>query len=202
MVNTVGDGEVGTAMVRRRPASGLPRWATDEGVKDLTDEPVAITRGRYMWQTDCARRLGLSTAQLDDLLYRPRVTRRDSPLSAISRPAAHFRGDPLYSPKQCELFLKLADDAPSKLVSSNDKLPTVTRAEAGERGLLTDPEIAARHGFARSSIARFAATIETFPPFVAKQSTEGRRGHPHKLRDGGAVDAWFRARTEQHQEAV
>lgn len=177
---------------RERQRKRLGRWADDPDVLDLSNRPDEV--GKYLTEADASRRTGLTAEMLSDNRRRARITNLANPMSAVSRPAARFGIEPLYSHEQCRLYVRKANAPVPKV-----ELPTLSAAEAEERGLEDLDELAVRFGLSKHTLERYARQYEDFPHAVARRWI--KRGQPKKLRPIAAVDDWFTA-WRAEQEAV
>lgn len=174
----------------------LPRWARD--VPDLSASLDEV--GRYWSLEMAARETGLSPVQLREYLDRPQITNATKAASRMSRPARRLGKEPLYSPEQCQEYVKLAG-APSAKAALLESLETVTAAQAEELGLATMDQLADEHRITRSTLKNHMQTYGGFPPIRAKLSRAGKAGRPAELRSKDEVAAWLLATFGPREEA-
>lgn len=180
------------SMAGPRQRQRLGRWGSDPGVRELRPDEV----GNYLTEAEAAKLTGLTGEMLVDNRRRPRITNLSNPMSAMSRPAARFGVEPMYSREQCELYVQKANAPAPKL-----DVPTVSEAEAEEKGLVTLDQLAGSFGLSKYTLERYVRQDGDFPPVRALLSTDGKRGHPRKLRLLTEVDEWFTT-WRANQEAV
>lgn len=172
-------------------------WAED--VPDLYGDPSQLNR--YLTLPEVANRTSFSPNTLRDALSRAKVTRKDNPMYALSRPAGRVGNQPYYSPEQVEQALKIAQSAQHRRVNDDGPLPLVTAEEAGKVGLVSIAEFAEFADVHEQTVWRWRREIETFPKVVAERprSSQGAKAHPggpFKCFELEAMQDWLREYVE------
>jgi hypothetical protein len=136
---------------------------------------------------------------LDSLNRNPQP---DDPQHAIYRPAARLgpsrlASAPMWAPEQADRYVELlvvrATKDQDKRKRAKD-LPTLTVAEAAERGLGTLSIVAALVDMHVNSLYRLQRVREDFPPVQALLSRQpGEKGPPAGLRNVADTLAWIEA---------
>lgn len=177
-------------------------WAED--VPDLYGDPSQLSN--YLTLPEVADRTSLSPNTLKDALSRPRVTRTDTPMFALSRPAARVGNQPYYSQAQVDEALKIAESGQHRHLGGGDEpLPSVTAAEAERTGLISTVEIAEFANVHEQTVRRWVREQDSFPRAVALRARSGDHGvkaHPGVpivVRELEAVQAWLRNYIETNE---
>ena len=170
-------------------------WA--EAVPDLYGDPSKLSD--YLTLPEVADRTSLSPNTLKDALSRPKVTRTDTPMYALSRPAARVGNQPYYSHEQVEQALGIAKNSQHRHLGGGDEpLPSVTADEAARTGLISTVEIAEFANVHEQTVRRWVREQASFPQAVALRARSGDHGvkaHPGVpivVRELEAVQAWLR----------
>lgn len=169
-----------------QPARPRAAWTHDPDVLDLTDRLEEAAR--YLRMPDAASATGLTVGVLKQMLLRARITAKDNPRAAMSRPAARVGTDPLYSRKQISRYQRAVAAATAR----QPGWEVITSEDAERRGLRTADELAADFGVHKGSLSRWANTAADFPAVVGVLPNYGRPGNPPKLRHGAAVGQWLK----------
>lgn len=162
------------------------RWT--EGIPDLTSR--LHQAGNYLPVSKVAEATGYSPKTILDLLSREKITSDRNPQAPLSRPAARIDSTPLYSLAQVEECLRR-----KRFESGSPQpLPSVTEAEAIERGWIGYTEIAQIARVHEQTVRKWASRQGDFPPAIARRERgdEAHSGVPFVVRDGVAVRNWLR----------
>lgn len=175
-------------------------WATD--IPDLYPGDLA-SAGKYLTQAQVSEQTSLSPKTLADALSRPRVTKEDNPMFALSRPARRIANQPLYSKTQVEQALKIQRANGHRHLGGGDKpLPVVSAVESARSELISAVEIAEFAGVHEQTVRRWIREQASFPPAVALRSRSGAPGEkvhpgvPIVVREQAAVERWLRSFVE------
>lgn len=177
-------------------------WA--EGVPDLYGD-LSSARN-YLTLPQVSDKTSLSPNTLKDALSRPKVTKSDNPMFALSRPAARIANQPLYSAEQVKAALKIQRENGHRHLGGGDEpLPVVSAEESARAELISAVEIAEFAGVHEQTVRRWIREAASFPSAVALRSRSGEPGEkvhpgvPIVVREHAAVASWLRAYVESNK---
>lgn len=168
------------------------RWAAD--ARDLTDD--IQTAATYLTVGKVSDQTGLSSETIEDSLTRRPISNKTNPRSALCSPAARIGNTPLWSAEQVAEYQRLHAAAAA---APRADLPTVSKAEADDQGLVDITTAAGRVGVHEQTLRKAQRFDVNYPASVAVRARDGQPGPPEHLRRWVDIRAW--AVDEGHLDA-
>lgn len=171
-------------------------WARD--VPDLYGRLDEVSR--YLGVADVSRATGLSVPTIEDSLSRPPVTKKNNPLSALSRPAARVGNAALWSHEQVAKACELRQSSGGRyLGGGTEPLETIDAADADARGYISTNEIAEMvrnpktgKPIHEQTVRRWARDNDDFPAAMALRArSQGHPGVPIVVYDAKQIRKWL-----------